>query len=176
LGFAFRLNRTWLSYFRPKTAKGSTVDLRLGFDDLSLLCNRHYSARRDWNCVDRNSVFHSAVNYEVGLRHAALNRTDEMFTGAAAEILSLNDHLAGTVTDQSHTLFVMGIVMILAGPIIMFFGDRRLPVRGSSFFSKLDRRPRSDDGSLAGWPNRGLFGAGVLFAGVLVLLKALHAF
>ena len=79
------------------------------------------------------------------------------------------------MTDQSHTLFVIGIVMILAGPIIMFFGDRRLPVRGGLVLKIFDRRPRSEDGSLPEWSYRGLFGAGVLFAGVMVLLRALDA-
>ena len=77
------------------------------------------------------------------------------------------------MTEQTHTLFVVGIVMILAGPIIMFFGDRRLPVRGSLLYM-LGRRHRSEEGSAPERPHRGLFGAGVLFAGILVLLKALN--
>jgi hypothetical protein len=79
------------------------------------------------------------------------------------------------VTLESHTLFVIGIVMILAGPIIMFFGDRRMPVRGGVVLRIFDRRPRPEDGSLLGSSHRVLFGAGVLFAGIMVLLKALNA-
>jgi hypothetical protein len=57
--------------------------------------------------------------------------------------------------------------MILAGPLIMFFGDRRMPVRGGVVLRIFDSRPRSS--------KRALFGAGVLFAGVLVLLRAINA-
>jgi hypothetical protein len=79
------------------------------------------------------------------------------------------------VTEESHAMFVIGIVMILAGPIIMFFGDRRMPVRGGIVLRIFDRRPRSEDGSLPGSSYRALFGAGVLFAGVMVLLRAFDA-
>ncbi len=54
--------------------------------------------------------------------------------------------------------------MILAGPLIMFFGDRRMPVRGGVVFRIFNRRTGSSC--------RVVFGAGVLFAGVLVLLRA----
>jgi hypothetical protein len=57
--------------------------------------------------------------------------------------------------------------MILAGPLIMFFGERRMPVRGGVVLRIFDRRPRSS--------YRVVFGAGVLFAGVLVLLRAINA-
>jgi hypothetical protein len=71
------------------------------------------------------------------------------------------------VTQESHTLFVFGIVMLLAGPIIMFCGERRKPVRGGVVLSIFAGR--------SGSSNRVRFGAGLLFAGVLVLLKALDA-
>lgn len=71
------------------------------------------------------------------------------------------------VTQESHTLIVIGIVMILAGPLIMFFGDRRMPVRGGVFLRIFSRRTGSS--------YRAVFGAGVLFAGVLVLIRAFDA-
>jgi hypothetical protein len=76
------------------------------------------------------------------------------------------------VNQESHALIVIGIVMVLAGPIIMFFGDRRMPVRGGVVLRMFERRPRSEDGSFPGSSYRVLFGAGVLFAGVMVLLRA----
>jgi hypothetical protein len=79
------------------------------------------------------------------------------------------------MTEQSHALFVIGIVMTLAGPIIMFFGDRRMPVRGGLVLRLFDRRPRSEEGSHRGSFYRALFGTGVLFAGVMVLLRAFDA-
>jgi hypothetical protein len=79
------------------------------------------------------------------------------------------------MTEESHAIFVIGIVMTLAGPLIMFFGDRRMPVRGGIVLRLFDRRPRSDDGSQRRSFYRALFGAGVLFAGVMVLLRAFDA-
>ena len=64
--------------------------------------------------------------------------------------------------------------MILAGPLIMFFGDRRKPLRGGVVLRIFEKRPRAGDGSLFGLAHRDLFGAGVLFAGILVLLKAFN--
>jgi hypothetical protein len=71
------------------------------------------------------------------------------------------------VTQEAHTLIVIGIIMILAGPIIMFLGDRQKPIRGGVVLRIFDSR--------TGSPYRVLFGAGVLFAGVMVLLRALNA-
>ena len=79
------------------------------------------------------------------------------------------------MTAESHALTVIGIIMILAGPIIIFFGDRRMPLRGGIILRTFDKRRRSEDGSPPERGHRALFGAAVLFAGIMVLLKALDA-
>jgi hypothetical protein len=79
------------------------------------------------------------------------------------------------MTAESHALIVIGIIMILAGPLIMFFGYRRKPVRGGVVIRMFDKRPSAGDGSLFGLTHRVLFGAGVIFAGILFLLRAFNA-
>jgi hypothetical protein len=79
------------------------------------------------------------------------------------------------LTAESHALIVVGIIMILAGPLIMFYGQRRKPVRGGVVLRIFEKRPRSENGSLFGLLHKDMFGAGVLFAGIWVLLKALNA-
>jgi hypothetical protein len=88
---------------------------------------------------------------------------------------SLSPDSGSIVTAESHTLIVIGIIMILAGPLIMFFGDRRKPLRGGLVLSIFEKRPRAGDGPRFGLIHKDMFGAVVLFAGILVLLKAFNA-
>jgi hypothetical protein len=67
----------------------------------------------------------------------------------------------------------IGIIIIVAGLIIIFFGNKEIPVRGGIVLKLLDKRSRSDEDSLPGWSYRVLFGGALIVGGVLVLLKAL---
>jgi MFS family permease len=70
-------------------------------------------------------------------------------------------------------LIAIGIFLIIAGLIIIFFGDRDIPVCGGIVLRVFGRRPRLDDDSLPEWSYRFLIGGAFIVGGVMVLLKAL---
>ena len=72
-------------------------------------------------------------------------------------------------------LSVIGIIMVIAGVVILFFGDRQIPVRGGIVLRLFSMRQRSDEDSLPKSSYRILFGAAVIFGGVMVLLRASNA-
>jgi hypothetical protein len=69
-------------------------------------------------------------------------------------------------------LSVIGIILVIAGVVIVFFGDRQIPVRGGIVLKLFSMRQRSDEDGLPRWSYRILFGAAVIFGGVMVLLRA----
>jgi hypothetical protein len=69
-------------------------------------------------------------------------------------------------------LSVVGIILVIAGVVIIFFGDRQIPVRGGIVLRLFSMRQRSDEDALPQWSYRILFGAAVILGGVLVLLRA----
>lgn len=64
-----------------------------------------------------------------------------------------------------------GVFMIILGLIVIFFGNKEIPVRGGMFLGVFSKRPRLDDDSLPEWSYRFLFGGAAMFGGVLVILK-----
>lgn len=70
-------------------------------------------------------------------------------------------------------LIAFGVFLIISGLIIIFSGNREIPVRGGIVLRVFDKRPRLDDDSLPEWSYRFLFGGALIVGGVLVLLKAL---
>jgi len=70
-------------------------------------------------------------------------------------------------------LIAIGIFLIIAGLIIIFFGNREIPVRGG-IVRLFDKRPRLEDDSLPASSYRFLFGGAFIVGGVMVLLKALN--
>ena len=70
-------------------------------------------------------------------------------------------------------LTAFGIFLIIAGLVIIFFGNREIPVRGGIVLRVFDKRPRLDEDSLPEWSYRLLLGGAFIAGGVMVLLKAL---
>lgn len=70
-------------------------------------------------------------------------------------------------------LVAIGIIIIIAGLIIIFFGNRKIPVRGGTVLRLFDKRPSPEEDSLPAWSYRVLFGGALIVGGVLVLLKTL---
>jgi len=66
-----------------------------------------------------------------------------------------------------------GIFLIILGLIVIFFGNKEIPVRGGIVLRVFNKRPLLDDDSLPEWSYRFLFGGAAMFGGVLVILKVL---
>ena len=68
----------------------------------------------------------------------------------------------------------IGILMIFAGSIALFFGDTQIPVRGGIVLKILDRRrhTESEGGDFYKWPYKYLFGGALIVVGVMLVLKA----
>lgn len=62
-------------------------------------------------------------------------------------------------------LIAFGIFPIIAGLIIIFFGNKEIPVRGGIVLRLWAKRPRPDEDSIYEWSYRVLFG-GALIIGV----------
>ena len=71
-------------------------------------------------------------------------------------------------------LIAIGIIMILAGVITLFFGDKQIPVRGGIVLKIFDRRARPEDeeGDFSKWPYKFVFGGALIVVGVMLVLKA----
>lgn len=69
-------------------------------------------------------------------------------------------------------LTAIGIIIILAGLIIMFFGDKQIPVRGGVVLRIFEKRRHPEEWPLPEWSNKILFGGALIFGGIMVLLKA----
>lgn len=70
-------------------------------------------------------------------------------------------------------LIAFGIFLIVVGLIIIFFGNREIPVRGGIVLKVFIKRPLPDDDSLPEWSYRYLFGGGFIIGGVVTLLEAI---
>jgi hypothetical protein len=57
-------------------------------------------------------------------------------------------------TGETQVQIAIGIVMIVAGSIALFFGDREIPVRGGIVLKILERRrhPAGEEGKFSNWP------------------------
>jgi hypothetical protein len=71
-------------------------------------------------------------------------------------------------------LTALGVILILAGVLVIFFGDKQFPVRGGIILKFFDRRSRPEDegGEFSNWPYKFLFGGALIVAGVMLVLKA----
>jgi len=71
-------------------------------------------------------------------------------------------------------LTAIGVILILAGVLAIFFGDKPIPVRGGIILKLFDRRarPGDEEGDFSNWPHKFLFGGALIVAGVMVVLNA----
>ena len=71
-------------------------------------------------------------------------------------------------------LTAIGIILILAGVLAIFFGDKQIPVRGGIILKLFDRRarPEGEEGDFSNWPYKFLSGGALIVAGVMLVLKA----
>jgi uncharacterized membrane protein HdeD (DUF308 family) len=71
-------------------------------------------------------------------------------------------------------LIAIGIIMIVAGVLALFFGDKQIPVRGGVILKIFDRRsaPEDDEADFSKWPYKFVFGGALIVAGITVVLKA----
>jgi hypothetical protein len=77
-------------------------------------------------------------------------------------------------TGETQVQIAIGIVMIIAGPIALFFGDREIPVRVGIVLKIFERRPHpaGEEGEFSNWPYKYLFGGTLIVVGVTLVLKA----
>jgi hypothetical protein len=66
----------------------------------------------------------------------------------------------------------IGAILILAGVVTMFFGDKQIPVRGSIILKLFRARSAHFRDGEGDWPYKFLFGCALIVAGVLVLKAA----
>jgi hypothetical protein len=68
----------------------------------------------------------------------------------------------------------IGFILILAGVLAIFFGDRQIPVRGGIVLKLFDRRARPEDeeGGFFNWPYKYVFGGALIVGGVMLVLNA----
>jgi hypothetical protein len=73
-----------------------------------------------------------------------------------------------------YVLTAIGVILILAGVLAIFFGDKQIPVRGGIILKFFDRwgRPEDEEGEFSNWPYRFLFGGALIVAGLMLILKA----
>ena len=69
-------------------------------------------------------------------------------------------------------LRAIGVLLILAGVLAIFFGDKQIPVRGSIVLKLSRARLGDEEGDFADWPYKFMFGGALIVAGVLVLKAA----
>jgi hypothetical protein len=72
-----------------------------------------------------------------------------------------------------HVLTAIGVILILAGVLAIFFGDKQIPVRGGIVLKLLGRRARSqgEEEDFPNWPFKFVFGGALIFGGVMMVLK-----
>jgi len=70
-------------------------------------------------------------------------------------------------------LSAIGVIMILAGVLAIFFGDKQIPVRGGIILKLYDRwtHPEDDDGDFSNWPYKYIFGGTLIVVGVFLILR-----
>jgi uncharacterized membrane protein HdeD (DUF308 family) len=75
---------------------------------------------------------------------------------------------------MTYVLTAIGVILILAGVLALFFGDKQIPVRGGIVLKLFDRRvrPEDKDGDFSNWPYKCIVGGTLIVAGVLVLHSA----
>jgi hypothetical protein len=71
-------------------------------------------------------------------------------------------------------LTAIGVILILAGVLAIFFGDKQIPVRGGIILKLFDRRARPGDenGDFSNWSYKYVFGGALIVAGLMLVLKA----
>ena len=71
-------------------------------------------------------------------------------------------------------LTAIGVILILAGVLAIFFGDKQIPVRGGIILKLFDRRarPGDEEGDFSNWPYKFLFGGALIVAEVMLVLNA----
>jgi hypothetical protein len=69
-------------------------------------------------------------------------------------------------------LSVIGVIMIHAGVLAIFFGDKQIPVRDGIVLKLFDKgaRPDDDDGDFSNWPYKYVFGGALIVVGVFLIL------